>query len=499
MRAVSREPLDRSGSSRGLGGGAYTLLGSGGSLVLQLGALVVLSRLLQPADFGIIAMVGVFTALAGLLRDFGLPIVGLQARDLSPQQASNLFWMNLAVSIVMTAALVSLTPALIAVYSEPRLAAVVPAMAVVVLIGGAGSQIQVQLARRMRFGLLAASDVVSQLLALMIAIALAVSGFGYWALIAQSLVTAVLVLTLRWIALRWCPLPFKRGFGARAMARTGAHYGLAQLLTFAQSNVDSFIIGSQLGATQLGYYSRAYQTLTAPAGRLLDPLTQVVISTMHRARAEGRELLRLLRRVQFIVGLALTTLFAVSAGVAPLLIPVLLGEQWAPSVPVFQVLAIGGCFTALNHVSYWVFITFERSRDLLHYNLVSKPLAVVLMILGAQFGIIGVAWAYTAAVALAWPLNLVWLRRAAGLRTLPFALTGLRVLGGGLISALAAALVIALTTRAVASTGPLGPLALGILAGLLAAFLTAVLVPGSRADLRAWFDYGRAVMKGRSS
>lgn len=494
MTEVPGPAPTRSSASRGFRGGVVTLAGSAGSLAIQIVALVVLSRLLTPGDFGIVAMAAVFIALASLLRDFGLPTVGLQLRTLSHQQASNLFWMNLGVAILAAIALVGCTPFLMQLYSEPRLAYVVPALALVVLLGGAGSQIQVQLAREMRFGLLAVSDIVSQLVGLVLAIVLASSGAGYWALIAQSVLAAAMSLTVRWIAARWRPLAFRRGFGARDMARTGAHYGAAQLLTFAQSNVDTLVIGAHLGATQLGYYSRAYQSLTAPAGRLLDPLTQVVISTLNRVQSEGGEPSRALRRIAFLLGFGLTTVFAISAGVAPLLLPLLLGDQWGPAIPVFQILAIGGSFTVLNHISYWLFITYERSRDLLHYNLVSKPLAVLLMICGVQFGITGVAWAYVIAVALSWPLNLVWLRRSADIHTAPFAATGLRVLGGGVLTALAAAWVS--TTLSGAGSGTAVALGVGVLSGLVTATLVALLFPASRADARAWLASGRAAMRG---
>lgn len=484
----------RAGTSRGLRGGVVTLMGSAGSLAIQLVALVILSRLLTPGDFGIVAMAAVFIALASLLRDFGLPTVGLQMRTLSRQQASNLFWMNLGVAFLAAAALVCCTPLLVLLYSEPRLAVVVPAMAVVVLLGGAGSQIQVQLARQMRFGLLAVSDIAIQFVGLVVAIVLAASGAGYWALIAQSVLAAALSLAVRWIAARWRPVAFRRGFGARDMARTGTHYGMAQLLTFAQSNIDTLVIGAQLGATQLGYYSRAYQSLTAPAGRLLDPLTQVVISTLNRVKTEGGDPSRVLRRIAFLLGFGLTTVFATSAGVAPLLLPILLGNQWEPAIPVFQILAIGGCFVVLNHISYWLFITYERSRDLLRYNLVSKPLAVALMIGGVQFGITGVAWAYVVAVALSWPLNLVWLRRSAGIPTAPFAATGLRVLGGGVLTAFAAAWVS--TALSDAGTGGAIALGAGVLTGLVTATLVAMLLPTSRADLRTWMASGGAAMRG---
>ena len=455
------------------------MLGSAASLLVQLVSLVVLSRLLNPADFGLVAMVSVFVVLGNLLRDFGLPMAGLQLRTLSAQQAANLFWMNMGVAALVAGALVAATPGLVLLYDEPRLAAIVPALAVVVFLGGVTAQIQVNLARRMRFVTLVVTDVGAQVLGLTTAIVLAIAGAGYWALVAQTVVTAGILLASRWVASAWLPARFRRGHGSVGLLRVGANYGAAQLLAFLQSNVDTVVIGTQYGAAPLGYYSRAYQMLTAPAARLLDPLTQVVVTTLNQVKTEGRDPHPALLRIQFALGAFIVWLFAVSAGVAANLIPFVLGAQWTPSIPVFQILAIGGCVWVFNHVSYWVFIVNEKSRELLRYNLVSKPIAIACILAGAPFGITGVAWGYVAAMAVSWPLNLVWLSRTAGLTALPFAANGVRILAAGAVGAACAAGVTSLG----ADLPALVAIVLGLLAGTVGMLLILLVLPPTRRHL----------------
>lgn len=417
--------------ARGVRGGGIVIVGSAASLVIQFASLALLSRLLEPEDFGLVAMVFVFVVLANLVRDFGLPMAGLQMRSLSHQQASNLFWMNVSVACVAAGLLYLSTPALVALYGDSRLKTIVPLFAFVVLLGGFGAQIQVQLARRMRFGTLVVSDIVAQLAALAVAAFLAALGAGYWALVVQAVANAVVALAYRWVAAKWLPSRFRRGHDAARIMRVGAHLGMAQMLTFAQSNVDTLLIGARLGAGPLGYYNRAYQLLTAPAGRLLDPLTQVVVTTLNRVEAQGRDSQVYLMRIQFLVGTLVVWSFGATAGAASSLLPLVLGANWTPAVPVFQILAAGGCVWVFNHVSYWAFIVYEKSRELLHYNLVSKPLAIVCIAIGSQFGIEGVACGYALAMAISWPLNLIWLTRTAGLDFWLFLGNGVRVLLAG--------------------------------------------------------------------
>lgn len=475
-------------SVRGARGGGLILLGSGASFAIQIVSLLVLSRILSPSDFGVVAMVTVFVALGNLLRDFGLPLAGLQEQSLSRQQASNLFWMSAAIAGACAILLVVSTPALVALFHEPRLTLIVPSLSVAVFLGGLSSQLQVHLARRMQFRALVASDVIGQLVALAVAIALAIVGTGYWALVAQSLTAAFLTLLYRWVSSRWMPLAPRRGHDTLRLFKTGATYGFAQILTFAQSNLGTLLIGAQLGATQLGYYNRAYQLLTAPAGRLLDPLTQVVVTTLNKAKTAQRDPDALLHKIQFGVGTLIVWMFAVTAGTAPALIPLTLGDQWVPAVPVFQVLAAGGAVWVFNHVSYWAFIVKEKPYALLTYNFVSKPLALASIYIGSHFGLVGVAWGYAAAMALSWPLNLVWLARTAGLPARRFLANGIRVLLGGAFAAAASAVTYSWLAHAPALVG----VGVGVLAGTAAMTAVLLALPESRTLLADWVRLARS-------
>lgn len=474
-------------SVRGARGGGLILLGSGASFAIQMASLLVLSRLLLPSDFGLVAMVTVFVALGNLLRDFGLPLAGLQEKTLSNQQASNLFWMSAAVAAACSALLVVSTPALVALFHEPRLTQIVPSLAIAVFLGGLSSQLQVHLARRMQFAALVTSDILGQIVALAVAISLAIGGAGYWALVAQSITAVMLTLLYRWIASGWLPMTPRRGHAAFRHFKTGATYGFAQVLTFAQSNLGTLLIGAQLGATQLGYYNRAYQLLTAPAGRLLDPLTQVVVTTLNKAKEAKRDADALLYKIQFGVGTLIVWMFAVTAGTAPALIPLMLGDQWIPAVPVFQVLAAGGAVWVFNHVSYWAFIVKEKPKALLMYNVVSKPIAIASIYVGSHFGLIGVALGYSAAMAVSWPMNLAWLAWTAGLPAKRFFANGVRVLISGTFAAGAAGVTYSLLPQAPPFVG----LVAGLLAGTAAMTLVLVALPGSRALLADWIRLGR--------
>lgn len=431
-------------ANEGARGGSTVLLGSLGTALVQFVSVVVLSRLIAPEDFGLIAMVAVFVMLGNLLRDLGMPMVALQEATLSHQKASNIFWINVALASLAGILLVVATPAIIGIYNEPRLGAIVPAMAAIVVITGVGAQLQVHLARSMQFAKLALTEVVSQAAGLLVAVLLALQGAGYWALVTQSLTAAVILTLSRWYLSHWVPAWFRRGYGSGAFLKSGLQYGFSAALTFLQNNADTFIIGTTLGSSALGLYNRAYQILTLPATRLIRPLTNVVVPTINQLSTEGRSFAKPLLRVQFLVSLPVAWLFAVAGGAAEIVIPLVLGDGWERTIIVFQILAVGGVFIALNQVSYWGFVVNRKSSELLRYSLIAKPLSVVCIIIGSAFGLEGVAAGYVVGLGLSWFINIWWLRGSAGLPALKFLSNGLHIIFGSLMSGLSAWAVIRL-------------------------------------------------------
>lgn len=452
-------------------GAGLTIIGSLGRLLIQVASVIVLSRLLDPSDFGLLAMVTVFIALADLLRDFGIPTAGLQAKHLSNQQASNLFWVACLLGGVTALMLVAASPLISSMYSEPKLQAIIPAMALAVIVNGVQAQIQVQLARALKFGTLAYSEVVAQLLGFTSAVLCALAGWGYWALVAQSLVTYTSLLVVRWVVLRWIPTWPRRGHGLRGFLKSGAEYGAAYFLTYAASNVDTLIVGIRWGPAQTGYYNRAYQMLSFPMGRLLTPLTNVVVPSINGMKNGGRSISSAIAKIQFAVGFGGIWIFATAAGMGSTVVPFFLGPGWTASIPIFQALAVGGCFWILSYASYWIFIIHEASRELLHYNLASKPMVIALVLGGSAYGVEGVAWGYALGMALSWPLNLVWLHRSLGADTLALGLNGLVILVGGLAAATAA-----WATDNAVSIDILGDLVVSSLVAI-AAMLSVVAIP----------------------
>src|SRR5215471_14084935 len=168
---------------RSVRGVVVTLTSQGSLFVIQSISTIVLARLLTPADFGLVAMVTSFSDLAAPFADLGLSQATIQKKDVSQDQITALFWINVGIGLGLTLLMASLGPVLAWFYGEPRLKAITALVSLVFLIAGIRAQPEALLRRQMRFSALAVRNIVSLALGVSLAIALAWRGAGYWAVV----------------------------------------------------------------------------------------------------------------------------------------------------------------------------------------------------------------------------------------------------------------------------------------------------------------------------
>jgi PST family polysaccharide transporter len=372
------------------GRGAVVLLGGQWTkYALQLVSFVVLARLLDPADFGLLTMTMSVVGVATVVGDFGLSLAAIQSPTLSQKEKSNLFWLNCLIGLG-TAALAAVSgPFLASFYDEPVVALIAPALAVIFLANGISTQAKVELNRTHRFGQIALSDVVGQLIAFALAIAGALAGLGVWALVLQSIAGPVIAAGLAIAWAKWIPSWWSRGTSVRKFVRFGAYTFFVQVVNYGTSNVDSVVVGSNSGPATLGIYSRAYQLVSLPIQQLVSPLTRVALPYLSRfaTMEDGAHALQLAaNRVQSILAFILIGALSLLASTAAPLIDVFLGNDWAAAAPLLQILAVGAVFQCLGYVYYWLFLAKAATHLLFLSELPGRLIMVVGIVIAGPFG-----------------------------------------------------------------------------------------------------------------
>jgi len=379
-------------------GGAVTLAGQGAKFVVQTGSTILLARLLVPADYGLVAMVLAITGIATPLVDFGLSMATIQRKDITQEQVTNLFWANLALGVAFCMFVSTLAPAFAWFYGEPRLTAITLVLSTTFLFTGLGVQHRALLQRQMRFNALVLTDLLALIGGLSVAIALAIAGKGYWALVANPVVAMALTAASSWFLCRWRPAMPTRGTGVRPLLSFGTHLAGFNLVNYAARSLDNVLIGYAWGAPQLGLYDRAYRLLMLPLEQLSAPAARVMVPTMSRCQSDPDTWSN-----TYSGGLTVMMLLAAPLNIfclvfADKLIPLVLGEQWSGAVPIFRYLAVAGIAQSLCNSVGWVYISLGRTDRMFKWGVMASAIICLSFVIGLPFGPSGVALSYSAAM-----------------------------------------------------------------------------------------------------
>jgi PST family polysaccharide transporter len=400
---------------RAVRGAAVILAGQGLKILIQVLSVVVLSRLLSPRDYGLIAMVTAVIGIADIFRDLGLSTAAIQARTLSARQRANLFWINTAVGAFLALAAFCLAPVLAAVYDEPDLVPIGRVLAVTFLLNGLATQYRADLNRRLRFTRLAVADVAAAASGLVAAVAMALAGAGFWSLVGQQVAQYAVMLLLVALGGRWRPGRPSRQVPMGGLLRFGWHMVGTQLVGYVANNADSIVIGTRFGAAPLGLYNRAFQLLMTPLTQVRGPSTQVALPLLSAVQDDDVRFAHYVRQGQLALGYTLIAGLGVMIGAAGPLVSVLLGAEWSDVAPLLSLLALAGALQTLGFVNYWVYLARGLTRPLLQYSLIQAAVKISCIVIGSQWGIVGVAAGYALAPALSWPLSFWWLSRVTSL------------------------------------------------------------------------------------
>jgi O-antigen/teichoic acid export membrane protein len=394
--------------ARVIRGGFAKVCSQGLNFTLRVGSLMVLARLLDPKDFGLVGMVTAFTGVLGLFRDFGLSSATVQRVDVTHEQISTLFWINCLVGAGLSLMLIALAPLVASFYREPRLFWVTIVLALGFFSNALGVQHSAMLQRQMRFTALASIDTISTTAGIAVGIGMAFFGFRYWSLVAMTVSGPLVSSTSLWFTTRWIPGAPHRNVGTHAMVRFGGTMTLNSLVVYIAYNLEKVLLGRFWGAETVGIYGRAYQLINIPTDNLNTSVGEVAFSVLSRVQKDTARL-----RSYFLKGYSLVLALTVPVTIACALfgndlIAVLLGPKWKEAVPIFRLLAPTILMFAMMNPFSWLLFSLGWVQRSLKIALVIAPLAITAYLIGLPYGPKGVALAYSTAMCIWLVPHIIW-------------------------------------------------------------------------------------------
>lgn len=406
-------------------------------LALTVASGVVLARLLRPTDFGIVGMAATLTSFATVVRDFGMPQATVQRNDLSSRDVTSLFWLSLRLNAVLALALLALSPLVARFYGEARIVEVVAVVAAAGLIGGLGSQHEALLIRQMRFVALRTADLSSIAAGMLGGVLLALSGAGYRALMLQIFIIAVVRTVVLWSLCRWRPGGWRttKSDALASLASFGWYHTVAKVLRYFSQNADQIVVGYLFGARQLGYYDSAYRWSITTSQQIYTPLQNVAVSGLSRLQNDKWAFRNAVRHGLLPVFTAIISVLVLLALQARPVVLLLLGDQWEPSVPLFRLLCIAAIGNSMAKAVNWLYLAEGRTKQQMRWGFVSLPVFIIAVVVGSNWGPVGVAAGFAAANLLLVVPEVIYCLRTSLVSWRDYASTAIRPLVAAMVSA----------------------------------------------------------------
>lgn len=368
----------------------------------QFAVSIVLARMLVPSDYGLVGMALVVTGFVALFGNLGLGAALIQKKEIDEEYISTAFWTTVAAGIVLLGVVYAAAPFAAEFYREPRVASVARVAALGLLFGPMNSIVTSLLERHMRYRAVAMLDISTALLGQATALVFALSGMGVWSLVAGTLVAQATRIPLAFAFERWTPRLEFSVAKLKDLFSFGGYLLAFNFVNYFNRNLDKLIIGRTLGAAQLGFYDMAYQAMLKPLQNVSDTIGRPLFPALASLQDKQQQAAEIYRTVVTYISLiSFPAMFGLAA-VAPEFVIVVLGDQWAPSIPVLQILAFVGAIQSIAATVGSVYLSHGRSDLMLKIGMAGGLLFLIAFVVGAQWGIVMVALCYGSASAVVW-------------------------------------------------------------------------------------------------
>lgn len=365
-----------------------------GGRVVSFVIFAILSRLLTPDAFGLVAMASVFIALIQSVQDQGFGDAIVQREDLQREHLDTAFWTNLLVGCLFALLSLGCARLIAGLFHQPQLAPIVRWLSLSFVLAGLSSTQQAILRRRLAFKALALRSFIAITAGGIAGVALAFLGFGIWSLVVQILVNGLVNVVVLWRISEWRPSFHFSKKRFRELLSFGSHITGINVLNFLNRHADDLLIGYFLGPTMLGFYTIAYRLLVSITDLLTSVTNAVAFPAFSRMQNEPERLRRAFYQVLHYTSLISFPAFIGVAVLAPELIVTLFGPQWTVSIRVARILAFIGILHSIFYFHNSLINAIGKPSWRLGITFVNAVTNVIAFVIAVRWGIVAVAAAY---------------------------------------------------------------------------------------------------------
>lgn len=359
----------------------------GGTQGIQFGVQIVLARILLPKDYGVIALITVFLAVAVVFVQSGFNSALIQKKDVDELDLSSVFYLSLSVAGVMYIVLFFAAPAISRFYNEPQLVMVLRILSLT-LFAGALNSIQIAVvSRAMQFKRFFFSSLGAILASGIVGIAMAYMGYRVWAIVGQQLTNQFMIALILWFTVKWRPKWMLSIERLKGLFSYGWKLLCSGLLDTVYNNIYNLVIGKIYNPEMLGYFNRGDHFPKLLITNINGSIQSVMLPALSAHQDDRVRVKAMVRRSIVTSSFIIFPVMAGLAVVAESLVKVVLTDKWLPCVPFLQLMCISYAFWPIHTANLQAINAMGRSDIFLKLEIIKKGLGVAALFVTIPFGI----------------------------------------------------------------------------------------------------------------
>lgn len=353
---------------------------------------VVLARLLDPKDYGTIALVTVFTTILQVFVDSGLGTALIQKKDADDLDFSSVFYFNFMVCMILYAGMFIAAPYIAMFYKDTTLTPVIRVISLTIVISGVKGIQQAYVSKNMLFKRFFFSTIGGTIFSAVLGIAMAYMGFGVWALVAQQLSNTAIDTLILWLTVKWRPKKMFSFERLKSLFSFGWKLLVSSLLDTAYNNLRNLIIGKLYSSSDLAFYNQGDKFPKVIVTNINTSIDSVLLPTMSMEQDDPERIKQMTRRAIKTSTYVMAPLMMGLAFCAEPVVRLILTDKWIPCIPFLRIFCITYMFWPVHTANLNAINAMGRSDWFLRLEIVKKIVGLIILLSTMWFGVMAMAY-----------------------------------------------------------------------------------------------------------
>ena len=362
----------------------------GGNIVGKLFAFIIsilLARILSPEEFGLMAIVMIFSMIVGLFTDFGFASAIIHHKDVSKTDLASIFYLNVFIGMFFAIIIFISADYLASFFEEEILSELIKIMSVTFIISSISIVPGTILKKQLNFKTFVISSVISNITAGSIAIIMALNDCGVYSLLAQVVIQTTINTLIIFTASKWKPVFLYSHQSIKKYFSFSSHLFLINLISKVMEEIDTVLIAKFYPIANLGVYKRAKNLRNFPVLLVIGGINSVLFPSMSKIQDDNERMKKYYAGLIHIISFILIPSCFLLIIVAKPLVLILLTDKWAAVIPYFQVLMSVGFMTALGGLNTNILSAKGETKFLLKFELIKRIVFSIVIIVSLYWGI----------------------------------------------------------------------------------------------------------------